>query len=209
MAQAETGGRQASVPTAQKVRFLREPAAYPDDPGDIEVKETHMSWVFLGERFVYKLKKPVRRAFLDFSTLEARRRNCQREVQLNRRLAERVYMGTVTLRVQGDGGLGLGGKGSIVDWLVKMRRLPSDRMLEAAIVNDTLAPQDVLRFCRVLTDFYQHTAAPVRMEPKAYRRRFENDIDSNARELGAAESGWPAPRLERLTREQLAFVSGR
>ncbi|MGD8615792.1 MAG: hypothetical protein PVI91_09040 [Gammaproteobacteria bacterium] len=209
MAQAETGGRQASVPTAQKVRFLREPAAYPDDPGDIEVKETHMSWVFLGERFVYKLKKPVRRAFLDFSTLEARRRNCQREVQLNRRLAERVYMGTVTLRVQGDGGLGLGGKGSIVDWLVKMRRLPSDRMLEAAIVNDTLAPQDVLRFCRVLTDFYQHTAAPLRMEPEVYRRRFENDIDSNARELGAAESGWPAPRLERLTREQQAFVSGR
>jgi aminoglycoside phosphotransferase family enzyme len=209
MAQAETGDRQGSVPTGEKVRFLREPTAYPDNPGHIEVKETHMSWVFLGERFVYKLKKPVRRAFLDFSTLEARRRDCQREVRLNRRLAERVYVGKVALRAQQRGGLALGGKGSIVDWLVKMRRLPSERMLDVAILNDTLVPQDVLRFCRVLTDFYQHIATPMRMEPEAYRCRFESDIASNADELGAAELGWPVSRIERLARQQQAFVSSR
>ena len=168
-----------------------------------------MSWVFLGQEFVYKLKKPVRYLFLDFSTLEARRRDCQREVRLNRRLAERVYVGAVTLRTQESGRLALDGEGGIADWLVKMRRLPSDRMLDAAIRNDSVSGQDVLRFCRVLTDFYQHIAAPVSMEPEAYRRRFEEDIAANARELGEADFGWPASRLEHLTALQQAFLSGR
>src|SRR3990172_6557397 len=80
-----------------KLAFLRCPETYPHPTKSVEVIETHMSWVFLGEQFVYKLKNHVRYAFLDFSPIEARRRDCEREVFLNRRLAPGVYFCTFPL----------------------------------------------------------------------------------------------------------------
>jgi hypothetical protein len=81
----------------QKIAFLRWPASYPEAPPAVEAIETHMSWAFLTRERVYKLKKPVRYDYLDFSTVKLRRRNCRREVRLNRRLAPGVYLGVVAL----------------------------------------------------------------------------------------------------------------
>ena len=89
-----------------------------------------MSYAFLTDRHAFKLKKPVRYDFLDFSTLEARRLDCEEEVRLNRRLAENVYLGTVPVRVLDSDELQIGGTGRTVDWLVKMRRLPAALMLD-------------------------------------------------------------------------------
>ncbi|MBI3915832.1 MAG: hypothetical protein HY322_02345 [Betaproteobacteria bacterium] len=130
-------------PITEKVAFLRRPEAYAPAPHRVDVVETHMSWVFLADALVYKLKKPVRYEFLDFSTLEARRLNCQREVELNRRLAPDVYRGTVPLTLRSDGSLRLGGPGTTIEWLVEMRRLPADRMLDAAIRSHSVEPADV------------------------------------------------------------------
>lgn len=74
------------IPTAERVAFLRKPAAYPGAVHDVETRETRMSWVFLAGERVYKLKKPIRDRWLDFSTLTARERNAHSEVRLNRRL---------------------------------------------------------------------------------------------------------------------------
>ena len=67
------------------VDFLNQPAAYTERPKRVEQIETHISWVFLTDRFAYKLKKPVRYDFLDFRTAEQRRAACEEEVRLNRR----------------------------------------------------------------------------------------------------------------------------
>ena len=75
----------------QKIAFLSRPETYPEPTQRVETKETHMSWVFLTDTQAWKLKKPVRYDFLDFSTLEARRRDCEEELRLNRRLAADVY----------------------------------------------------------------------------------------------------------------------
>ena len=116
--------------TEAKLAFLAQRAAYSDRPCRVECIETHMAWVFLTDRHAFKLKKPVRYEFLDFSTVEARRQDCAREIELNRRLAADVYLESVPLSVGADGLLQLGGDGEIVDWLVKMRRLPRERMLD-------------------------------------------------------------------------------
>ena len=92
----------------EKVEFLRQPENYPTPTGRVDPKETHMSWVSLTDRHAYKLKKPVRYAFLDYSTLEARRRTCEEEVRLNRRLAGDVYCGITPLTLNGVGKLRLG-----------------------------------------------------------------------------------------------------
>lgn len=92
------------------------------EPGS--VVETHTAVVvFIGDR-VYKLKKPVDLGFVDFSTVAARRQACQREVDLNRRLAPDVYLGVADL---------VGVDGEVCDHLVVMRRMPTDRRLTACI----------------------------------------------------------------------------
>jgi len=65
---------------------------------DHELVETHISWVLLGPRWAYKIKKPVRFDFLDFSTLAQRKYYCERELQLNRRLSESIYWAVLPVR---------------------------------------------------------------------------------------------------------------
>src|SRR5579863_5668768 len=94
------------------IEALSNPAAYPHAVQEIEVKQTHISVVFLASEFVYKLKKPVNLGFLDFSTLEKRRHFCEEEVRLNRRLAPAVYEGVVPV-VRSGSGIRLEGEGDV------------------------------------------------------------------------------------------------
>src|SRR4051794_22944262 len=106
---------------------LLSPEAYPEPrPPAVELVETHISWVFLAGDAVFKVKKPVDFGFLDFRTIEHRRQACEAEVRLNARLAPQVYLGVVPVR-QGTGGHTLTGSGPIVDWAVRMIRLPDAR----------------------------------------------------------------------------------
>ena len=169
---------------ADKVAALGDCALYPERPATVECLETHMSWVFLTDAHVYKLKKPVRYEYLDFSTCALRRRNCEEEVRLNRRLAPDVYIGVVPLTLRPDGGMALGGPGPAVDWLVKMRRLSRAGMLDTAIGTHTLQCEAADRIAAALAIFYA-TAHQVDMAPAAYRARFEREIALNRRELPA------------------------
>src|SRR5205085_3306938 len=82
----------------------------------VALAETHISWVFLLDADVIKLKKPVDLGFLDFRTLEQRRAACCAEVTLNRRLARDVYLGVVPVQRGEDGRARIGGTGPIIDW---------------------------------------------------------------------------------------------
>ena len=93
---------------AQLIEALSDPAAYPDPVGEVEVRQTHISAVFLAGPHVYKVKKPVELGFLDFSTLAKRRHFCEEEVRLNRRLAPEVYLGVVPVTRDDQGGAGGG-----------------------------------------------------------------------------------------------------
>ncbi len=113
---------------AARIQALRDPAAYPDAAGSIGVRQTHLSAVFLTERFAYKIKKPVVLPFVDQGTLERRRALCEAEVLVNRRLAPSVYLAVVPIVAEGDR-LRVEGAGDPIEWAVKMRRLPdADRL---------------------------------------------------------------------------------
>ena len=88
---------------AQLLQALAQPSAYPYPVDAVEVRQTHISAVFLAGPFVYKVKKPVNPGFLDFSTLEKRRHFCEEEVRLNRRLAPQVYLGVVPVTASANG----------------------------------------------------------------------------------------------------------
>src|SRR5215468_12526599 len=121
----------------EKVAFLSRTATYASPVCRITRLETHMSWIFLAGEEVYKLKKPLRFPYLDFSTLARREAACRAELTLNRRLAPNVYRAVMPLRWSSHG-LTIGGPGEIVDWLVVMRRLDDCQTLEYALERDGL-----------------------------------------------------------------------
>jgi aminoglycoside phosphotransferase family enzyme len=189
----------------EKIAFLSRPESYPERTAVVEVVETHMSCVFLTERHAWKLKKPVRLDYLDFSTLAARRADCEEELRLNRRLARDVYLETVPLALTPQGSLQLAGGGEPVEWLVKMRRLPRGSMLDQAIREATVGREEVARFTRVLADFY-HRAEPIAIAPAQYLRRFERGIRENWEALRAPGYRLQQGALRSVFESQLAAL---
>jgi aminoglycoside phosphotransferase family enzyme len=191
----------AAVVLERKVRFLSSPEAYPHRPPEVLVKETHMSWVFLAGDRVFKMKKPVRYPHLDFASLEARESNCREEVRLNARLAPHTYLGVMPLRMTADGRLTLEVEGEVVDWLVRMRRLPEERMLDRLIAQGSVMDTDLDRLAEVLTAFYTQ-AEPADIPPSTYAYRFAREQAANrdvlSRRSFAVDHGRVPAVLDRL-----------
>jgi len=111
--------------------FLATPAAHGPGVTDVDCLETHISAVFLAANRAYKLKRAVQLPYVDYSTLEARRLFCEKEVRLNRRTAPDLYRRAVPVTRAEDGTLAIGGAGAPVEWLVEMRRFDQNRLLDA------------------------------------------------------------------------------
>ena len=139
----------------QVVAALCRPETYAETPARIEVVETHMSFVFLTARHAYKLKKPVHYEFLDFSTRALRKFYCEEELRLNRRLAQDVYLDVVSLSRTPGGRLRVGAKGNALEWLVQMRRLPQEHMLDERIRHGTLHERQIVALATRLARFYR------------------------------------------------------
>jgi uncharacterized protein len=167
---------------AQKLAALTRPDTY-GQTAPVEVVETHMSYVFLVGRRAYKLKKPVRYPFLDFSTLDARERDCREELRLNRRLAPDVYLGVVALTVDGER-LALAGAGVVVDWLVEMRRLPREVMLDHVIAMGGIDDAKLEALIDTLGAFYRR-ATRSSISADAYLARFLHEERLNREVLTA------------------------
>ena len=142
------------VDLATKVRFLSDARSYPHSASRVEARETHMSWVVLTEDRVYKLKKPVRYPFLDFSTVARRRFFCEEELRLNKRLAADTYRSVLPLRCDLNGRLSLAGPGETVDWLVEMKRLPQAGLLDVRLRDRLVTRADVQKLGDLMGSFY-------------------------------------------------------
>jgi aminoglycoside phosphotransferase family enzyme len=188
-----------------KVAILRQTATYPDNPTSVDAIETHMSWVFLTTRFAYKLKKPVRYDFLDFSTLVARAKDCAEEVRLNRRLARDVYIGVVPLASVGGGKLAVEQPGEVVEWLVKMRRLPANRMLDYLIPRRSVNERDIRPAARMLATFYAQSL-PANISKNQYATQFEQDVDRNLQALSEPGYGLNLDLVRAVHGEQLKLL---
>jgi aminoglycoside phosphotransferase family enzyme len=158
------------VPLEDKIGFLSSPAAFECSTGEVSVSETHMSYVFICADRVLKIKKPVQHSFLDFSTIAARKFNCEQEVSLNARLAPDVYLGVKALRQASNGKFEIDGNGRIVDWLVSMRRLPAQSMLDRILQTGALLPDHIDQLAQRLALFYRSAKRP-HLSAKIYFER--------------------------------------
>ncbi len=116
-----------------------------------EVLQTHTSWVLLLEKVVYKIKKPVNFGFLDYSTLEKRLENCKKELELNRRLCGWVYMDVVPISYV-DGEYCIEDPSNPVEYAVKMRRIPEERLLKNML--SKVSQEDMKELARHIANFH-------------------------------------------------------
>jgi len=169
-----------------------------------------MSWVFLAGALAYKLKKPVHDAYVDLRTPTLRRRNCEAEVRLNRRLAPDVYLGISAVTREADGSLALDGHGEPIDWLVRMRRLPSRDMLDAVIADGRVtAEADRIRAVAAHLARFYLAATPVPLSADAYRRRLDEGTRQDVREIARHGRRVPRDRVDGLARGQLDLLERR
>lgn len=194
------------VPTAAKLAFLGNPRSYRDGTRRVRIIETHFAWVFLTRRQAWKLKKPLRQWPLDYRSLARRRRGCETELALNRHLAPQVYRAVVALTARPGGGLEFDGRGPVVDWLVRMRRLPAAQMLDHKLLQGRVRTAELTRIARRLAEFH----AGARRRPltgSAYRRRLRQRIAGNQRALGARDLRLDAALIRTIARAQRAYVT--
>ncbi len=125
----------------------------------LELVETHISWVFLGERDVWKVKKPVALGFLDFTTPDKRKAACQAEVRLNRRLAPGVYRGVVPITRDARGQHHIARLGQTVDWAVHMVRLPHADRADVRLEDGRLDNHHIEVFAQTIAAFHEEATS--------------------------------------------------
>ncbi len=171
------------------------------EPDRAGVTETHISVVFfVGDR-VYKLKKPVRLDFVDLSTVARRAAICRREVELNRRLAPDVYLGTYEIRDD---------RGEVVDHLVVMRRMPADRRLSGLVASGADVADDVRAIAREVATFHSRaersTAIDAAATVDAVRTNWTDNVATMAPFVGSVLDPTTA---ERVATRAVRFLAGR
>ena len=203
-----SGAAASAAPSlADKIAFLLRGDSYSPPAHGVSRRATHMSEVFLADGSVYKLKKPVRFPYLDFSTLERREAACRAELRLNRRLAPDVYRAVVPL-VRSAAGLAIGGAGEVVDWLVTMNRLDDAQMLDRVIGERRLHRWQLDRVAAVLVQFYRRASA-VFISPEMYRAQFWRSLAYNRRILLDPRFHLPAGTVHRIDALQRRFLAER
>jgi aminoglycoside phosphotransferase family enzyme/predicted kinase len=195
-------------PQALLLRSLMKPSCYDHPVVQVELVETHISWVLLTGDFVYKIKKPVDFGFLDFSTLEKRKFYCEEELRLNRRLADDLYLAVVPI-----GGTPqkpeLNATRGAIEYAVKMKQFPQAQQLDKVLARGELKPDQLDAVAKLIAEFHlrirtvaaeqaygdpEHVYQPVTENFRQIRQHLSGDLPGELAEL----ENWSARCFERI-----------
>jgi len=206
MSRPSSGSPVAELPDA-----LLGPGAWPERVAPDELVETHISWVFLVGRSAYKVKKPVRLDFLDFSTLAGRRHYCEEELRINRRFAPELYREVVPI-ARTPAGLVAGGPGEPVEYAVRMRRFERRDELDRLLDDGRATPALLARFgtdlARLQAELPCAAVGHARARPDSTLAACRDNFDTLER-LGPADIAARVDALRRWTEDQHARLAPR
>ncbi len=163
--------------TSQEIKQLLDQGLIQGNREKPELIETHISWVILCDSLAYKIKKPIRYSFVDFSSLKKRLFFCQEEIRLNWRLTFNVYLSIVAIRKQSDKIVLGGSEGEIIDYAVCMRRLEGKRQMSRLILRNHVHNHDMQSIALQLARFHQRTKVIQQKEFDGLQEKF-NDLAS-------------------------------
>ncbi len=136
----------------QVVEALLTPMAYDEPPGQIELVQTHISYVFLTKNLVYKVKKAVNFGFLNFETLEKRKYYCEKELQLNKRLCGDMYIEVVPIN-KGEK-IKIRGEGKTIEYALKMKRMPQERIMTRLLEDNMVDEKLITDIAKIVAEFH-------------------------------------------------------
>ena len=164
-------------------------------PGDFAVQmskpqliETHISWVFLDERFAYKIKKPIKYSFLDFSTIELRKYYCEREIELNKRLTENIYIDVQPIRKDGNQYFISGTTGTVVDYAVRMKKQDTNKQMNVLLKNNQITPDHIMSLAQKIARFHKNANIIYNIYAGDIQEKFndlENELNYIDKHLGS------------------------
>ncbi len=161
------------------INDLLDPDRLPDPTSSVSLVQTHISVVLVADHFVYKIKKPVNFGFLDFTSLEKRHYYCEREVELNRRLSEDLYLGVLPVLERG-GRFSIGkGAGKIADYAVKMRRIPEESLMKTLFEQEKLQEDHLVLLAEKMAKFHQTAATTPEIQRYGLPESFKVNTDEN------------------------------
>lgn len=137
------------------VAFFRDPSSYPHPVSNVEHRQTHVSHLFFAGDYVYKVKKPVDMGFLDFTTLQKRRRAAVAELELNRRVAPDIYLDVVAVHRDEDGNPSFDASATVEEVAVRMRRLPESQRLSHLVNAGSVEPETLRRLGHRIAEFHE------------------------------------------------------
>jgi uncharacterized protein len=191
-------------------------SAYSEPVDAVDLRQTHISLVFLAGRHAYKIKKPVDLGFVDYTTLERRRHFCDEEVRLNRRLAPSVYLGVVPVTRDGAQ-LKMDGAGDAVEWAVKMERLEDSATLGAHVERGEVDAKSIRELAGRLARFHARAEGGAKVALggsfEAVARNARENFEQSAEHVGVTVGKATHERLKALTETALAelrdIIAGR
>lgn len=163
--------------TQQNIEQLIVQKEFPENTISIELIETHISWIIVCDNFVYKIKKPVKYSFLNFSTLNKRKFYCIREIELNKRLTENVYLDMQPVKYSSTKIFIGNSAGKIIDYAVRMHKLPAEKRMDKLLLAHSVCAADIKQLAEKISSF--HKKAQVIYQTKiADIRNLFNDLNS-------------------------------
>ncbi|NDW05454.1 bifunctional aminoglycoside phosphotransferase/ATP-binding protein [Jiella pacifica] len=153
---------------AKVIAFLRQSELFVDDPEAIEEVTTHISHLLLGHETAVKLKRALKRPYVDFSTPALRLGAAEREVELNRRTAPHLYRGVRRITREASGDLALDGAGELADVVVEMARFDEDTLFDRMAVAGTLTDDLIESLARQIAEFHRDIEAMPREDGAAH-----------------------------------------
>jgi uncharacterized protein len=195
--------------TLRLVERLHDPAAYPHPTGEIRLVETHISWVFLTGPFVYKLKKPLDVGFLDYTTLEQRRRCCEEEIRVSGRFAPEIYLAAVPITGSPDEPR-VAGDGPAIEWAVKLVQFDEADRLDARFEAGRLTADDCRRLGEAVAAVEEGLAVAGPGEPWGTAASVRDAVAINLRQLRERrpEAAEQVARIEAWLFGGLASLAG-
>src|SRR5262249_9397252 len=186
-----------SSPSESLVAAMMDPAFYPKPPPTVTHRETHISHLFFAGEVVYKIKKPVRFSFLDFSTLAKRRYYIEQELRLNRRLAPSVYLGVVPIGFDGTR-WELDGPSMPAEYALAMRRLPEKRFLKFLLETKQVTPEMMEKLAKLIADFHASAKVPEDLSPPGHLALVEKYWNENLVDLEPFAHGPERGRFDEI-----------
>lgn len=178
---------------------------FPETTGKRELIETHISWVIVCDQFVYKIKRPVHYSFLDFSTLEMRKHFCEREIELNKRLTDNIYLDVQPVS-EWQGSLFIGATdGAIIDYAVRMLKLDREKQMNILLSQNKVTAMDMKNLAEKIAFFHKKTNIIYKKDFLDVQEKF-NDLEAEREFLAVQLSKDCSNIIDRAIKTSDTFI---